>query len=492
MVLELRQQLKLAQQLVMTPQLQQAIKLLQLARLELATTIQQEMEQNPVLEELGMDLEDEGESEGEGTREMEGGPEVVAPETTSEVNVEGVATLSEINWSDYENEYESTSSSNAKGADGDELPSRLDILTQKPDLVSHLQWQLKFSDATDEEKAVGLFVIGNINRDGFLDVDEEEIAAEAGCSKELASRMIAKVQELDPAGIGARSVRESLLLQLARLGLADSLASVLVRDHLRHLETKNYVAAAKATGRSVDEVLLAVKVIVNLDPFPGRVYSDEEPQYIIPDVYVYKIGDEFVIQLNDDGLPRLRISGYYRDILTQEVKAPAATREYIQEKIRSATWLIKSIQQRQRTIYRTVESLVKFQREFFEKGVGHLKPLILRDVAEDIGMHESTISRVTTNKYVHTPQGTFELKYFFNTAIDAYEGDTVASLSVKARIRQLIQGENPARPLSDQAITDLFKQENIKVARRTVAKYREQLAIRPSKYRKPARVGKKK
>jgi len=248
------------------------------------------------------------------------------------------------------------------------------------------------------------------------------------------------------------------------------------------------VAAAKATGRSVDEVQLAVKVIVNLDPFPGRVYADEEPQYIIPDVYVHKIGDEFVILLNDDGLPRLRISGYYRDILKQEVKAPAATREYIQEKIRSATWLIKSIQQRQRTIYKTVESLVKFQREFFEKGVGFLKPLILRDVAEDIGMHESTISRVTTNKYVHTPQGTFELKYFFNTAIDVYEGDTVASLSVKARIRQLIQNEDPARPLSDQAITDLFKQENVKVARRTVAKYREQLAIRPSKYRKPARV----
>jgi len=488
MVLELRQQLKLAQQLVMTPQLQQAIKLLQLARLELATTIQQEMEQNPVLEELGAEQESEDEAEGEGGGELEGGAEAPAPETTSEVNVEDASTLSEINWSDYENEYESSSLSTAKEADASDLPSRLDILTQKPDLVSHLQWQLKFSDATDEEKAVGLFVIGNINRDGFLDVDEAEIAAEAGCTTEMAGRMIGKIQELDPAGIGARSVQESLLLQLARLGLADSLASVLVRDHLKHLEIRNYVAAAKATGRSVDEVQLAVKVIVNLDPFPGRVYADEEPQYIIPDVYVHKIGDEFVILLNDDGLPRLRISGYYRDILKQEVKAPAATREYIQEKIRSATWLIKSIQQRQRTIYKTVESLVKFQREFFEKGVGFLKPLILRDVAEDIGMHESTISRVTTNKYVHTPQGTFELKYFFNTAIDVYEGDTVASLSVKARIRQLIQNEDPARPLSDQAITDLFKQENVKVARRTVAKYREQLAIRPSKYRKPARV----
>jgi len=484
MVLELRQNLKLAQQLVMTPQLQQAIKLLQLARLELAATIQQEIEQNPVLEEeIGVGLESDGGADPEAL------PEVAVPERTSEINVENNSSLAEIDWKDYENEYESASFS--KQADSNDLPSRMDILTKKPDLHSHLEWQLKFSDLTDAEKEAGMFVIGNLNRDGFLDIDEEDLIRETGCcSPEAARKVISKIQEMDPPGVGARNVQESLLLQLERLGLADSLASIMVSNHLKLLETKNYAAIAKATGRSVAEVVAAVKVIVNLDPFPGRIYSDEEPQYIIPDVYVHKVGDEFVIMLNDDGLPRLRVSSYYREILKKGCNTPDDTREYIQGKIRSATWLIKSIQQRQRTIYRTVESLLKFQREFFEKGVGYLKPLILRDVADDISMHESTISRVTSNKYVHTPQGIFELKYFFNTSIDSVEGDSVASTSVKARIRQVIQAENPDKPLSDQAISDMFrKEENIVVARRTVAKYREQLGILPSKYRKKPKLG---
>ena len=488
-MLELRQQLKLAQQLVMTPQLQQAIKLLQLARLELVSTIQQEMEQNPVLEEeLSTDQESDVQESGSSPEGMEAAPS--QSEKTSEVNVENTSSLQEINWKDYENEYEPTSFS--KQPDSNDLPSRLDILTQKPDLQSHLKWQLKFSDLTDEEKEAGLFVVGNLNSDGFLDIDEEDMVRETSCdSIEAAQRVIGTIRGMDPSGVAARNVQHSLLLQLERLGLADSLASTMVEKHIKYLETKNYAAIVKATGHSLNEVQAAVKIIVELDPCPGRIYSDEEPQYILPDVYVDKVGDEFVILLNDDGLPRLRISSYYRDILRKEAQSPAGTREYIQDKIRSATWLIKSIQQRQRTIYKTVESLLKFQSEFFEKGVGFLKPLILRDVADDIGMHESTISRVTSNKYVHTPQGIFELKYFFNTSIGSLDGgDAVGSTSVKARIRQMIQGENPDKPLSDQAISNMFKTENIVVARRTVAKYREQLSILPSKYRKKPKLGK--
>ncbi len=482
MGLELRQNLKLVQQLVMTPQLQQAIKLLQLARLELVDTIQQEIEQNPVLEEVSTTTEVDAAPTTE-TVSPDSPKEEISRETTSEVNVDNTSSLGEINWNDYENEYERSSFS-SRPAPASDLPSRLDILAQKTDLQSHLKWQLNFSDVSDKEKEIGLFIIGNLNRDGFLDVEEEEIVQETGSSVEAVQQVIRKVQDFDPAGVGARNVKESLLLQLARLNLSNSLAKTLVCDHLKLLETKNYRVMMKETGRSMDEVQAAVEVIINLDPFPGRIFSDDEPQYIIPDVYVYKMSGEYVIMLNDEGLPRLRISSYYKDILRKDKKAPVETRDYINEKVRSATWLIKSIQQRQRTIYRTVESLVKFQKEFFEKGIGHLKPLILRDLAEDIEMHESTISRVTSNKYVHTPQGTFELKYFFNTGIESYDGDNVASLSIKARIRQMIEAENSNKPLSDQVISEMFKKDSIKVARRTVAKYREQLSILPSRYRK--------
>ena len=300
--------------------------------------------------------------------------------------------------------------------------------------------------------------------------------------------MIAKIRHMDPPGIGAVTVQDSLALQLDRLNLGDSLASVIVKKYLNRLETKNYAAIAKATHQPVDAVLAAVKVIMGLSPYPGRPYNDEEPQYILPDVYVYKVDDEYVIMLNDDGLPQLRVNQFYRDILRNKTKTPEATREYVKSKMKSAIWLIKSIQQRQRTIYRVVESLVKFQREFLEKGVAHLVPLVLKNVAEDLGMHESTISRVTTNKYVHTPQGIFELKYFFKSSINRYHGDAVSSESVKQRIRQLIRSESHEKPYSDQTIVNILEDEEIKLARRTVAKYREQMNILPSKYRKQPKL----
>jgi RNA polymerase sigma-54 factor len=483
MALELRQQVKLSQQLVMTPQLQQAIKLLQLGRLELAETIQQEIEQNPVLEEAESEP---GAEAGEPNSVGDDAPATMETENTSEVRLEeGTNQLGEINWEDYANEYESgPSSGSGNGREESDLPSRLDILTRKPDLQAHLRWQLSFAKLSEEEKEIGQFIIGNLNRDGFLEVDEEEIIQETGTDPETVARVLAVVQDLDPAGIAARNVRESLLLQLEKLGKGESLAAHIIREHLHSLETKNYAAIVKATGQSLDKVRAAFRVIVNLDPRPGRIYSDEEPHYIIPDVYVHKMGEEYVILLNDEGLPRLRLSSYYREILKNNSSASPAAKDYIQDKLKSAVWLIKSIQQRQRTIYKVVESLVKFQSNFFENGVAHLRPLVLRDVAEDIGMHESTISRVTSNKYVHTPQGTFELKYFFNSAISQSGGEDLSSETIKNRLRQIIQTENPDKPLSDKAIAGIFEKDKIKLARRTVAKYREQLAILPSKYRK--------
>jgi len=484
MALELRQQLKLTQQLVMTPQLQQAIKLLQLSRLELAATVQQEIEQNPVLEEEDIsESPDSGENQGHDFDDETSGALGSTPEFTSEVRMEATSSLKEIDWQDYANEYEPLPSFTPR--EDSDLPSRLDILTKKPGLQDHLQWQLNLSNLTEEEEEVGEYIIGNLDQDGFLKVDLASIIESTGCDEETAGYMISVVQEMDPPGICASSVQESLLLQLARLELEESLAANIVRNHLSLMENRNYKGIVRVTGRSKEEVQAAINVIISLDPFPGRQYSEEEPQYIIPDVYVDKVDDEYVILLNNDGLPQLQVSRFYREILKDEKQAPSGTKDYIQEKIKSAAWLIKSIQQRQRTIYRVVESIVKFQRDFFEKGVEYLKPLVLRDVAEDIEMHESTISRVTNNKYVHTPQGTFELKYFFNSAIERRDGgDSMSSMSIKNRLKAIIQEEDHAKPLSDNAIADIFKKDDIKLARRTVAKYREQMGILPSKLRK--------
>ncbi|MDR9501066.1 MAG: RNA polymerase factor sigma-54 [Desulfurivibrionaceae bacterium] len=486
MALELRQSLKLSQQLVMTPQLQQAIKLLQLGRLELVDTIQQEIEQNPVLDDDFSSLNAEGPAPA-----AEAAPDQIespAPERTSEVNLEKTSTINDIDWSDYANEYEPISSYRPRG-DGDEMPSRLDILSEKPNLQSHLRWQLTLTDLSAEERELGEHILGNLSREGFLEADLAEIAQQSGHDLDDVHYVLEVIQEMDPAGVAARNVQESLLLQLERLDLKDDLPCEIIKEQLHLLETKNYIAIARAVHRSVEDVVAAVAIIVGLDPHPGWAYSDEEPHYITPDVTLQKVDGEYVILLNDDGLPRLKISSYYRDILKKQANTPAETREYIQEKMRSAAWLIKSIQQRQRTIYRVMESILKFQYDFFENGVSHLKPLVLRDVAEDISMHESTISRVTSNKYVHTPQGTFELKYFFNSSIARNGGgDALSSESIRQRIRQLIQAENPDKPLSDKALADIFARDNIKLARRTVAKYREQLGILSSKFRKKPKL----
>jgi len=484
MALELTQQLKLAQQLVMTPQLQQAIKLLQLSRLELEQTVQQELEINPLLEEVTAELEMDAEGDLESpSNEIE--PVQPHIERTPELTFEGPSTLSEVNWNDYVNEYGNWAQASPTSEDSN-LPSRLDIASNRPNLGSHLRWQLFLSHLTEQEFEVGDFIIGNLNRDGFLEISVEEIINSVHCDREMAEKMIVKIQDMDPAGVGARNVQESLLLQLKRLDLENSLAALIVRDHLPQLETKNYAAIAKVTKTSREDICQAIKIIIGLDPRPGRVYSDEQFHYIIPDVYVHKVDDEYIILLNDDGLPRLRVSSYYQQILQNKDYHSDQTKQYIQEKLRAAIWLIKSIQQRQRTIYKVVGSIIKFQRDFFDKGVSCLKPMVLRDVALDINMHESTISRVTTNKYVHTPHGIFELKYFFNSAIQRTdrEGDALASESVKERIRHIIQGEDPQKTLSDKSIAEIFHGENVKLARRTVAKYREQLGILPSNLRK--------
>ncbi len=496
MAIEIKQHLKLSQQLVMTPQLQQAIKLLQLSRMELVDLVREEMMENPILEDAAeSSLEqarerDEMGGEADGDFKMESAGETeLAPqdgsrleklETAIEVKTDGQA-VNEIDWENYLDNYTMAPPMPAYRANNDELPSLEATLTRGTSLFDHLVWQLKLTDLSADEQEIGMMIVGNLDSDGYLkDPPLDELAADAHTTFEIAEKVLKRLQQFDPVGVCARTLEECLLIQAEHSGCADELVLNMIKHHLGNLEKKNYAAIARDLKEPLEEIYEGSKVIMELDPRPGRLYTTDEPHYITPDVYIHKVGDKFFVVPNDDGLPKLKISNFYRSALSGSPKA----REYIQDKLRSAQWLIRSIQQRQRTIVKVTESIIKFQREFFDKGVAYLKPLILRDVAEDIGMHESTISRVTTAKYVHTPQGLFELKYFFNSGIARHDGDEVASEAVKNKIKNIIAAEDPKHPHSDQKIVELLTDQNIDIARRTVAKYREQLGILSSSKRK--------
>ncbi len=483
MALELRQQLKLSQKLVMTQQLRQAIKLLQLNRLELSDALQAEIEQNPALEEDFSAPESVDNPMSLSSTQESSGPQVESDITE---NVKVGDTLAETNWEDYANNFDSNFSFSHETPAAD-APSQFEFISEKPGLMAYLQWQLAHSELDEKEWDIARFIIGNLNRYGFLEVDLDMVIKETGCEQDDAEYILEVIQELDPPGIAARNVSESLYLQLERLGKADSLAAEIVRDHLPLLETRNYKALSRATGRKKPELERAINYIVaELTPYPGLSYAKEETNYIVPDVYVRKFDGEYVIRLNDDDLPQLKLSSLYQDLLKNDKTLEKESRQYINEKLKNADWFIKSLYQRQRTIIKVMESILRFQYDFFEKGAQYLKPLILKDVADDIEMHESTVSRVTSNKYVHTPLGIYELKYFFSTAIPREGQDAMASESIKTIIRKMIQNEEKDAPLSDNTISEKLAERNIKIARRTVAKYREQLKILPVKHRRHA------
>ncbi len=479
MELGLQQNLTLTQQLVMTPQLQQAIKLLQLSRIELAEMIQQEMEQNPALEESITDeTTDKSITAQEGDSPDTEKEEPAIKEVTIEEKVN-----SDIDWENYINEYNSTGRIYTE-SEHTEAPNYEAFHSERPTLDAHLKWQLMLHGLGEEEERIGHMIIGNLNRDGYLCSTVEEIAETSGHETETVDGVLNLLQTFDPPGICARDLCETLLIQVRQLGIESHVINEIIKNHLKNLENRNSKKIAKALRISVDDVRAAVKIIQYLEPKPGRKFATEEPAYITPDIYVYKNGNDFKIVMNDDGLPKLRINGFYKNAIADGKKISKDTKNYLNEKMQSASWLIKSIHQRQKTIYLVMESIIKFQREFFEKGIAYLRPLILKDIAEDIQMHESTISRVTTNKYAYTPQGLFELKYFFNSSIERTGGASMASASVKEKIRLLIENEDPNDPLSDDRIAGILKESNIQIARRTVAKYRKVLNILPSNKRK--------
>lgn len=472
MPIEIRQSLRLTQQPIMTPQLQQAIKLLQLTRMELMDLVRQEEEENPILEEV---TDPTAVSE-----PLETNLESLAPSPAEEKEArDGEIDIPPIDWRS-----EGFSRRSKGAAEDDDRPTFESFLTKKTTLSDHLLWQLRLNDFSEEERLIGTMIIGNLNEDGQLQVPLEEIASQNGFDPATVEGVIRKVQAFDPPGVAARDLRECLLLQAQQVFPGEKLVQKIISDHLGLLAKKNFQAIAKDLQVPMEEVVRITRLIIELDPKPGRGFSEENIPYITPDVYVYKVGDEYIVVLNEDGLPKLRINPYYRDILREKAQPTGGAKEYINEKIRSALWLIKSIHQRQRTIYRVAKSIVKFQREFLDKGVAYLRPMVLKDVALDVEMHESTISRVTSNKYVHTPQGIFELKYFFNSSINTARGENIASESVKAKIREILSKEDGQNPYSDQELVEILRKQDILIARRTVTKYREMLGVLPSTRRK--------
>jgi len=533
MAIELKQTLRQAQQLVMTPQLQQAIKLLQLNQMELVQTIKDELLENPVLEEVEgeeaptpAEISDETPGEESGASEAEAGddassaskdgqeaepasgdgegqvdergsdgdaddPASAGADGESQADGEQGADseqvtdaekMADVEWENY---MESNPLTAHEGRAGDDdRPSPYANLTRRPTLAEHLEWQLQLTEFCDEEAEAAHWIIGNLDERGYLCSSIDELAKQSGIAEDTIEAALVRVQGLDPTGVAGRDLRECLLLQIRALGIDDPVVVAIVEEHLALLTNREFRGLVRALGVPIEAVAAAAKVIGQLEPRPGRAFGGEDPVYITPDIYVHKIGDEFHIQLNEDGLPKLKVSNLYRSVLQRDSGAATDTRSYVHDKMRSAQWLIKSIHQRQRTIYKVMQSIIQHQREFFDKGVQHLRPLNLRDVADDIEMHESTVSRVTTNKYVHTPQGIFELKYFFNSSISRVNGDAIASESVKEKIRKIILNEDSRRPLSDQRIAEMLKSANVDIARRTVTKYREAMDILSSTKRR--------
>jgi RNA polymerase sigma-54 factor len=490
MALEQKLNLRLSQRLVMTPSLQQAIKLLQMSKLELQDVLNQEMVENPILEE-----EQEEAAQNETTEAAEAAEGTKASETTppaGEGTPEAPAekerdSFEEIDFDSYFEEYLDTSYNPRQYEETEQVPLE-NILSDHPGLQEYLTWQLSLSDASPAVREVAAFLIGNMDEDGYLRVSREEIRAaafETAPTEADVEAAVALVRFFDPPGIGAFDLPDCLMLQIRALGIENPLIEKIITEHWAEFLNRQFPQLARTLGIGMSQLQAVVEIVKNLEPKPGRKYSNERTIYVEPDVAVRKVGDEYIIQLNEDGLPKLRISSAYRRMLrggNGPIGEEAAS--YLKDKMRSAIWLIKSLDQRQRTIYKVADSIVRHQRAFLDHGIEHLRPLVLRDVANDIGMHESTVSRVVSNKYIHTPRGLFPMKYFFHSGIDSTTGDDVSSLSIKNKIAKIVQEEDSRKPHSDARIMQKLRAEGIQIARRTVAKYREELRIPSSSQRK--------
>ncbi len=463
---------RLVQKLILTPSLQQAIKLLPMTTLELAELLNQEMVENPLLEETPTE-----DQTAEQAATPEATPEPEKPEQKEE-------TWDDADYEYFFGEYLDEGYRPRQPQEVKELPPIENTLSSKSSLADHLMWQLNLQTSDESLRDIGAAIVGNIDDDGYLVASVDEIASLGDWNIAEVERALDHVQKFDPIGVAARDLQECLLLQLRHMGLAGTAAEVLVRDHLRLLQNHRIPDLARAVGIEPEEVKAHIEFIKQLDPKPGSRYTPAESQYVIPDVYIVKTDEGYRAMLNEDGLPQLRISPVYRRLLDKGGEASDETRAYVKDKFRSALWLLKSVDQRQKTILKVATSIINFQRGFLDHGIEHLRPLVLRDVANDIGMHESTVSRVVNNKYMHTPQGVYEMKYFFHSGISSSYGESVSSVTIKQRIKKIIEAEDARRPLSDSKIMNILQKEGLVLARRTIAKYREELKIPTSNQRK--------
>ncbi len=452
----------------MTPSLLQKIELLTLNRLELSELLRQELSENPVLEETQEKLESE--------------PVEVRPEREGESDGDGYEDF------DYEyffGEYLTPSQKRFEYESPEDRPSFEAFLTVAPTLADHLNWQLSLLDISREINEIAYFIVGNINADGYLTLSDEEIAEALSAPLEAVREAVEVVRSLDPPGIASRDLQECLLYQIRAAGLEGSLAESLIRDCLPSLQMRRYREIARQLDCELEEISEALEVIRTFTPRPGQKFSGQDPVYIQPDVFIHKVADEYQISVPDDGMPKLRLNRVYRSLL-KENNVSKDTKSFIKEKMRAAIELLKSVDQRQQTIYRVCQVIVNLQREFLEHGILGLKPMLIKDVAEELGVHSSTISRVVANKYAHTPQGIVELRKFFTVGVESADGENVSTVQVKDKIRRIIEDENRQRPLSDQKIAKLLNKDGIQITRRTVAKYRDQMNISGSRDRKMA------
>ncbi|CAN5878633.1 RNA polymerase factor sigma-54 [soil metagenome] len=463
---------KLVQKLILTPSLQQAIKLLPMSTLELADLLNQEMVENPLLEEVPTEELQPAEQQ-----QQEKPPE---PATAEKSDAWDDADY-EYFFGDYlDDGYRPRTPQEVK-----ELPPIENTLSTAGSLSDHLMWQLSLQTSDQQLQEIGGAIIGNLDDDGYLVASVEEIAGMADWPVADVEKALQHLQTFDPIGVAARDLQECLWLQLRHLGLEGTITEKIVTEHLRLLQNHQVPEIARKLSVQIEDLREHVEIIRNLDPKPGSRFNPSQSQYVIPDVYVVKVEDQYVAALNEEGLPQLRISPVYRRLLDKSAGENSdETRAYVKDKFRSALWLIKSVDQRQKTIHKVATSIINFQREFLDLGIEHLRPLVLRDVANDIGMHESTVSRVVNNKYMHTPQGVFEMKFFFHSGISSSYGDSVSSVTIKQRIRKIIENEDPRKPLSDSKIVSILQKEGLMLARRTIAKYREELKIPTSNQRK--------
>ena len=467
-----RLQVKLVQKLILTPSLQQAIKLLPMTTLELSELLNQEMVENPMLEEVPTEELQPVEASQEKPEEKP--PDKEKSDTWDDQDYEYF-------FGDYlDDGYRPRTPTEVK-----ELPPIENTLSTATSLSDHLLWQLSMQTDEPLMRDVGEAIVGNLDDDGQLVATVEELAAMGPWPVEDVERTLALVQTFDPIGVAARDLQECLMLQLRHLGMEGTPVEKIVTDHMRLLQNHQVPELARKMGISIDDLKQHIETIRHLDPKPGSRYNPSQSQYVIPDVYVVKAEEEYVVLLNEDGLPQLRISPVYRRLMDKSVAENTdETRAYVKDKFRSALWLIKSVEQRQKTIHKVATSIINFQRDFLDHGIEYLRPLVLRDVADDIGMHESTVSRVVTNKYMHTPQGVFEMKYFFHSGIASSFGGAVSSVTIKQRIRKIVEEEDSKRPLSDSKIVNILQREGLDLARRTIAKYREELRIPTSNQRR--------